>query len=111
MVEVEPDSKSGSVGVSHTPFAWILSIMDFPQPYCVFVDRYIKPYRNAWASQVLKLKVHEKAPHDEIDSSSNPMHSLQGCMVPKVWSVPSCASAEASMLASYLDVLPSYFHV
>jgi hypothetical protein len=33
MVEVEPDSKSDSIGVSHTPSAWILSIMDFPQYY------------------------------------------------------------------------------
>ena len=39
LVEVEPDSMSGSVGVSHTPFAWLLSIMDFPQPYCSSVDQ------------------------------------------------------------------------
>jgi hypothetical protein len=66
---------------------------------------------NAWASQVQKLKIHEKAPHDEIESSSNPMDSLQGCLLPKVWYVPSWASAEASVLASYLDVLRAYFHV
>ena len=28
-----------SIGVSHTPFAWLLSIMDFPQPYCRSVDK------------------------------------------------------------------------
>jgi hypothetical protein len=60
-VEVEPDAKYDSLGVSHTPFAWILTIMDFPQPHCRYVDQNIEPYNNAWASQVLeKLKVHEK---------------------------------------------------
>ena len=39
LVDVEPNSKSGSVGVSHTPFVWLLSIIDFPQPYCSFVDQ------------------------------------------------------------------------
>jgi hypothetical protein len=77
-VDVEPDSKSGSLGVSHTPFAWLLAIMDFPQPYCSSMDQKIEPYSNAWASQVLKMKVNEKAPHAEIESSSNPMDSLQG---------------------------------
>jgi hypothetical protein len=38
-VDVEPDSMSGFVGVSHTPSAWLLAIMDFPQPYCSFVDQ------------------------------------------------------------------------
>jgi hypothetical protein len=108
---VEPDSKSGSVGVSHTPSAWLLAIMDFPQPYCSSMDQYIEPYINAWASQVLKLKLHEKAPHAEIESSSNLMNSLQGCLLPEVWFVPSWAYPEASVLDSYLDVLASYFHV
>jgi hypothetical protein len=39
------------------------------------------------------------------------MDSLQGCLLAEVWSVPSWASAEASVLASYLVVLPSFFHV
>ena len=43
--------------------------------------------------------------------SSNPMDSLQSFLLPEVWFVPSWASAEASALASYLDVLPAYFHV
>jgi hypothetical protein len=110
-VEVEPDSKSGSVGVSHTPSAWLLAIMDFLQPYYSSMDQYIEPYSNAWASQVLKLKEHEKAPHVDIDSSSNPMDSMQGCLLPKVWFVPSWASAEASVMDSYLDILLAYFHV
>ena len=38
-VEVELDSKSGSVGLIHTPFAWVLFIMDFPQPYCSYADQ------------------------------------------------------------------------
>jgi hypothetical protein len=57
------------------------------------------------------MKVHEKEPHVEIESSSNPMDSLQGFLLPEVWYVPSWASAKASMLASYLAVLPAYFHV
>ena len=68
-MEVELDAKSASLGVSHSPFAWLLAIMDFPHPYCRYVDQYIEPYSNVWASQVMKLKVNEKAPHDEIDSS------------------------------------------
>jgi hypothetical protein len=111
MMEVEQDEKFDSLGVSHTPSAWLLSIMDFSQPYYRSVDHYIEPYSNAWASQVLKLKVHEKDPHAEIKPSSNPMDSLQGFLLPKVWFVPSWAYVEASMLASYLAVLPSYFHV
>jgi hypothetical protein len=110
-VEVELESKSNSLGESHAPPAWILALMDFPQPYCKFVDQYIEPYSNAWASQVLKLKIHEKTPHAEIDSSSNPMDSLQHFLFAEVWSVPSWESIEASTLASYMDVLPSYFHV
>jgi len=39
MVEVEPDVKSGSLGVSHTPFAWLLSITDFPHPYSRYEDQ------------------------------------------------------------------------
>jgi hypothetical protein len=57
------------------------------------------------------MKIHEKAPHVEIESSSNPMDSLQDCMLPEVWYVPYWASAEASTLDSYLSVLPAYFHV
>jgi hypothetical protein len=83
-VEVEPDAKSNSLGVSHAPFAWLLAIMDCPQPHCRDLDQKIEPYSNAWASQVLNLKVHEKAPHVEIESSSNPMDSLQGYLLPKV---------------------------
>ena len=88
-MEVELDAKSDSLGVSHTPFAWLFSIMDFQQPHCRDADQKIEPYRNAWASQVMKLKIHEKAPHDEIESSLNPMYSLQGFLLPEVWSVPS----------------------
>jgi hypothetical protein len=91
-VEVEPDPKSDSLGVSHTPPAWILPIMDFPQPHCRSADLNIEPYRNAWASLVQKLKVHEKDPHAEIESSSNPMDSLQGFLLPEVWTVPTWAS-------------------
>ena len=57
------------------------------------------------------MKVREKAPHAEIESSSNPMDSLQGFLLPEVWSMPSWAYVEASTLASYMDVLPAYFHV
>jgi hypothetical protein len=110
-VEVEPDAKSNSLGVSHTPSAWMLSIMDCPQNYCSSADQWIEPYSNAWASQVLNLKVHEKAPHAKIESSSNPMYSLQGFLLAEVWYMPSWASAEASTLDSYLDVLPAYFPV
>jgi hypothetical protein len=83
-VEVEPDAKSDSLEESHAPPAWLIAIMDFPQPYCRFADQYVEPYRNAWASQVLKMKVHEKAPHYEIESSLNPMDSLQGFLLPEV---------------------------
>jgi hypothetical protein len=78
---VEPDAKSNSLGEIHAPPAWILAIMNCPQPYCRFVDQHIEPYNNAWASQVLKLEVHEKDHHAEIESSSNPMDSLQGYLL------------------------------
>jgi hypothetical protein len=39
------------------------------------------------------------------------MDSLQGFLLPKVWFVPSWAYVEASTLASYVAILPSYFHV
>ena len=110
-MEVEPDSKSDSLGESHAPPAWLLAIMDFPQPYCSSSDKPIEPYNNAWASQVLKLEVHEKAPHAEIDSSLNPMDFLQGCLLLEVWYVPYWEATEASTLASYLAILPTYFHV
>ena len=110
-MEVEPNDKSDSLGVSHTPFSWMLAIMDCPKPHCRATDKKIEPYRNAWESQVLKIKVHEKAPCDKIESSSNPMNSLQGFLLPEVWYVPSWAYVEASTLASYLDVLPAYFHI
>jgi hypothetical protein len=110
-VKVEPDPKYDSLGVSHTPPAWLLPIMDFPQPHCRSVDRKIEPYSNEWALLVQKLKVHEKAHHAEIESSSNPMDSLRGHLLPKAWVVPSWASAKASALAPYLDVLPAHFHV
>jgi hypothetical protein len=61
--------------------------------------------------QVLKLKVHEKAPHVEIESSLNPMDSLQDFLLAKVWYVPSWAYAKALTLTSYLAILPAYFHV
>jgi hypothetical protein len=57
------------------------------------------------------MKVHEKAPHVEIESYSNPMDSLEGFLLPKVGFVPSWESSEASALASYLAILSSYFHV
>jgi hypothetical protein len=110
-VEVELDSKFDSLGVIHTPSAWILSIMDFSQPHCRSLDQNIEPYNNAWASLVQKLEVHEKDPHVEIECSSNPMDSLQGFLLPEVWYVISWESVEASTLASYLVVLPAYFHV
>jgi hypothetical protein len=110
-VEVEPDANFDSLGVSHTPFEWMLAIMDFPQPHYRDGDQNIEPYRNEWASQVLKLKVHEKAHHVDIESSSNPMDSLQGYLFPEVLIVPSWESIEASSLAYYLVVLPAYFHV
>jgi hypothetical protein len=79
-VEVEPDPKSDSLRVSHTPSTWMLATMDCPRPHCRVVDQNIEPYSNAWASQVLKMKVHEKAHHAKTKSSSNPMDSLQGNM-------------------------------
>ena len=48
--------------------------------------------------------MHEKTPHAEIESSLNPMDSLQGYLLPEVWFVPSWESIEASVLDSYLDV-------
>jgi hypothetical protein len=81
-VEVEPDAKSNYLGGSHAPLSWLISIMDFPKTYCRFADQYINSYSNAWASQVLKLKIHEKDPHAEIESSPNPMDFLQGCLFP-----------------------------
>jgi hypothetical protein len=83
-VEVEPDAKSDSLGVSHTHFAWLLAIMDCPQPHYRDADQKIEPYSNAWASLVQNLEVHEKAPHAEIKSSSNPMDSLQGYLLLEV---------------------------
>jgi hypothetical protein len=73
-----------SLGVSHTSFARLLPIVDFQQPHCRYVDKKIETYNNAWTSLAQKLKVHEKAPHDEIESSLNPMDSLQGYLLPKV---------------------------
>ena len=83
-MEVELDAKSDSLGESHAQHACLLSIMDFPHPYCRFVDQYIEPYSNAWESKVLKMKVHEKALHAKIKSSSNPVDSLHGCLLPEV---------------------------
>jgi hypothetical protein len=76
MVEVEPDPKSNSIGLSHTSLAWFLAIMDFPQPHCRAADQNIEPYNNVVASMVQTMKLHEKSLHVEIDSSSNPMDSL-----------------------------------
>jgi hypothetical protein len=67
-VEVEPDPKSYSLGVIHTPHACMLSIMDYPQLHYRYVDQNIEAYNNAWASLVQNMKVHDKDPHDEIDS-------------------------------------------
>jgi hypothetical protein len=83
-VEVEPNAKSDSLEEIHAPPAWLLPIMDFQQLHCRYVDHKIEPNRNAWASLVQKMKVHEKAPHAEIKSSSNPMDSLQGYLLPEV---------------------------
>jgi hypothetical protein len=58
-----------------------------------------------------EAKIHEKAPHAEIESSSNPMDLLQGLLLPEVWIVPTWASAEASTLAPHLAVLPAQLHV
>jgi hypothetical protein len=102
---------SDSLGVSHTPHAWILSITDFPQPYYRSMDLKIEPYSNAWASQVQKMKLHERAPHDEIESSSNPMDSLQGFLLPEVWVMPTWASAEALVLVPHLAILSAQLHV
>ena len=88
-MEVEPDPKSKSLEESHAPLAWLLPIVDFQQPQCRYVDNNIEPYNNAWASLVQKLKVHEKDPHAKIESSSNLMDPLQGCLLPKVWIVPT----------------------
>jgi hypothetical protein len=110
-VEVVPYPKSNSLGVSHTPSTLLLSIMDFPQHHYRVADKNIESYNNAWESKVQKIKVHEKDPRVEIESSLNSMDSLQGFLLLEVWSVPSWASDEASTLASYLVVLPSYFHV
>jgi hypothetical protein len=110
-VEVEPDPKSDSLGVSHTPLAWLLPIMDFPQPHYISTDQNTESYNNAWESLVRKLKIHEKVPHANIDSSSNPMDSLQGHMLPEVWTMPTWASAEALALDPHMVVLPALIHV
>ena len=110
-MEVEPDPKSDSLGEFHAPPAWLLPIVDCQQPHCRYVDQKIEPYNNAKASLIHKLKVHEKDPHAEIESSSNPMDPLQGNLLPKAWIVPSWASVEASSLSPYLVVLPSHFCV
>jgi hypothetical protein len=57
------------------------------------------------------MEIHEKDTHAEIESSSNPMDSLQGCLLHEVRFVPSWESAETSVLASYLAVLLAYFYV
>jgi hypothetical protein len=53
------------------------------------MNQKVEPYRNAWESLVQKLKLHEKDPHVEIESSSNKMDSLQGRMFPEVWIIPT----------------------
>jgi hypothetical protein len=84
LLEVELNPNSNSLGVSHTPHAWLLTIMDFPKPHCRVADHKIEPYRNAGESMVHKLKVHEMTSHAKIESSSNPMDSLQGFVLPKL---------------------------
>jgi hypothetical protein len=110
-VEVELDPKFDSLGVSHTHPAWLRPIMDFPQPHCRVVDRKIEPYINAWASLVQKLKVHEKAYHAKIESSSKLMDSMQGRLLHEVWIVPTWESVEAQVLALHLAILPAQLHV
>jgi len=110
-VEVELDPKSNSLGVGHTPPAWFLPIKDFPQPHYRATDQNIEPYINAWESLVQKIKIHEKYPHAEIKSSSNPMDSLQGHLLLEVWIVPTWASTEAPSLDPHMDVIPTPLHV
>jgi hypothetical protein len=86
-VEVEPDTKSNSLGESHAHPPWLLPIVDFQQPHCRYVDQNIEPYSNARASLVHKLKIHEKDPYVEIKSSSNPMDPMKGFLLPEVWTV------------------------
>jgi cell wall assembly regulator SMI1 len=85
--------------------------MDFSQPHYRAADQKIEPYRNAWASLVQNLKVHEKASHAEIESSSNPVDSLQGSLFPKVWIVPTWAYVEAPVLAPHMAVLLAQIHI
>jgi hypothetical protein len=85
--------------------------MDFPQPHSRIADQNIEPYRNAWASLVHKLKVHDKVPHAEIESPLNTMDPLQGQLLHEVWIVPTWESTEALALATHLDVLHAQLHV
>jgi hypothetical protein len=110
-VEVKPDPKSNSLGEIHAPPTWMLPIADFQQPHCKYVDHKIEPYRNAWASLVQKMKVHEKDPHAEIESSSNPMYPLQGFLLPEVWIVPTWVFFEDLTMAPHLAILPTHLHV
>jgi hypothetical protein len=71
----------------------------------------IEPYRNAWESLVQKLKIHEKYPHDEINSSSNPMDPLQGFLLPELWIVPTWEFTEYLTLSPHLVVLLAHLYV
>jgi hypothetical protein len=75
------------------------------------VDHNIEPYRNAWASLVHNLKVHEKDPHAEIKSSSNPLYPLQGFLLPEVRTMPTWAFTESPTLAPHLAILPAHLDV
>jgi hypothetical protein len=110
-VEVEQDPKYDSLGESHDPLAWLLPIVYYQQPHCRYVDKKIEPYNNAWESLVHNMKVHEKDPHAEIESSLNPMDPLQGCLLHVVWTMPTWAFAEAMTLSPHLAVLPAHLHV
>jgi hypothetical protein len=60
---------------------------------------------------VQKINVHEKDTYTKIKSSPNPMHPLQGFLLPDVWTMPTWEFAKAPMLAPNLDVVPTHIHV
>ena len=58
------------------------------------------------------MKVHEKDPHAEIDSSLNPMDSLDEIdSLLEVWTVPTWASAKSQSLTPHMAVLHDQIHV
>jgi hypothetical protein len=60
------------------------------------------------ASLVEKMKLNEKDPLADIDSSSNPMDPVQGFLRPEVWTVPTWAFTESLTMSPHLVVLPSH---